>query len=110
MSRGDLCTRCAHERKDHIYDEGPCRPGFVCEAKCGAFQGAVEVHPVVAVTERRIAKWIREQGDVYLTLITNDDMYCVHGHGHWEDCGECSMIQLSDDIDAGKWRTKGADQ
>jgi hypothetical protein len=25
---------CGHAQIDHIYEEGACRPGFVCEAGC----------------------------------------------------------------------------
>lgn len=32
----DICN-CGHKRKDHIYCEGACRPGFVCESSCDAF-------------------------------------------------------------------------
>lgn len=25
---------CGHEKRQHIYEEGACRPGFKCEARC----------------------------------------------------------------------------
>lgn len=34
-----LCE-CGHAMKDHIYHEGACRPGFVCEAGCTAYRPA----------------------------------------------------------------------
>lgn len=37
----DLC-RCGHLRRQHIYHEGACRPGFVCPHGCVAF---VDVAP-----------------------------------------------------------------
>lgn len=110
MRLDDLCTRCGHERKHHVYHVGPCRPGFVCQSECEAFQGVFELHPAVAATARRIAEWVREQGDVYHPISDSRVIECEHGRYGWEDCGECSMIQLADDIDAGKWQTKGANQ
>lgn len=29
--------RCGHAKKDHIYEEGSCRPGFVCEWRCDKY-------------------------------------------------------------------------
>lgn len=34
-----LCE-CGHAREAHIYHEGACRPGFVCEKGCKAFKSA----------------------------------------------------------------------
>lgn len=31
-----LCV-CGHAKKDHIYHEGACRPGFVCPEECEYF-------------------------------------------------------------------------
>lgn len=31
------CGTCGHARLDHIYEEGPCRPGFACPSRCEAF-------------------------------------------------------------------------
>jgi hypothetical protein len=31
------CAKCGHDKTHHIYNEGPCRPGFVCEKDCEAF-------------------------------------------------------------------------
>lgn len=28
------CLTCGHSRQSHIYDEGACRPGFVCSSGC----------------------------------------------------------------------------
>lgn len=35
---GKSLCRCGHARIDHIYEEGPCRPGFVCAKKCESFK------------------------------------------------------------------------
>ncbi len=38
MSTGDeLCT-CGHKREAHIYHEGACRPGWICESECTGFR------------------------------------------------------------------------
>jgi hypothetical protein len=37
----DLCI-CGHKRADHIYEEGACRPGFICECKAFTLVGKVE--------------------------------------------------------------------
>ena len=32
---GDLdCRTCGHRRRDHIYEEGACRPGYPCAGSC----------------------------------------------------------------------------
>lgn len=31
------CATCGHKQGDHIREEGPCRPGFVCEMACEKF-------------------------------------------------------------------------
>lgn len=41
-----LCKTCNHPKKDHIYEEGDCRPGFICEFMCEKFVDAE------ALTER----------------------------------------------------------
>lgn len=33
----DLCV-CGHKRIEHIYEEGACRPGFVCATSCEKFK------------------------------------------------------------------------
>lgn len=33
----DKCAECSHERQQHIYHSGPCRPGFECHARCEEF-------------------------------------------------------------------------
>jgi len=32
----ELCV-CGHRRHEHIYHEGACRPGYVCEELCDKF-------------------------------------------------------------------------
>lgn len=39
MSAGD-CTTCTHAKRDHIYEIGACRPGFVCPVGCRAYAAA----------------------------------------------------------------------
>ena len=35
---GDVdCRTCGHRRRDHIYEEGACRPGYPCARSCGAY-------------------------------------------------------------------------
>lgn len=33
----DKCARCDHQRLQHIYCEGACRPGFRCHMDCEKF-------------------------------------------------------------------------
>ena len=40
---------CGHKRRDHIYEEGACRPGFVCPSECPRY-----------VLETDLAKALRE--------------------------------------------------
>lgn len=37
MVSGDDECICGHTREQHIYDEGACRPGFVCPSACTEF-------------------------------------------------------------------------
>jgi len=32
----NVCV-CGHQRNQHIYDSGPCRPGFACDEACTLF-------------------------------------------------------------------------
>lgn len=35
---GDLdCRTCGHRRRDHIYEEGACRPGYPCAGSCAVY-------------------------------------------------------------------------
>ncbi len=45
----DICVKCGHERQHHIYNEGACRPGFVCEARCPWFEEPNPKKPVVEI-------------------------------------------------------------
>lgn len=36
------CANCGHEKRNHIYEDGPCRPGFVCPYECKKFVPVVE--------------------------------------------------------------------
>lgn len=45
----ELC-KCGHENKDHIYNEGACRPGFLCEAKCEKFESKIPARRKIVVT------------------------------------------------------------
>lgn len=42
------CLTCGHLQSQHIYEEGECRPGFVCESKCEKF---VETKPASRARE-----------------------------------------------------------
>ena len=35
----DIC-QCGHMKIDHVYLDGNCRPGFVCEGDCKKFRPA----------------------------------------------------------------------
>lgn len=49
----DLCQTCTHPRSAHIYEEGACRPGFVCPAGCQQF---VPYPHVLRTEEERAAR------------------------------------------------------
>lgn len=38
---GDALCVCGHVQFDHIYEEGACRPGFVCPSACARFTAAI---------------------------------------------------------------------
>lgn len=33
----DRCVQCGHDKMQHIYGSGACRPGYVCEHHCSSF-------------------------------------------------------------------------
>lgn len=39
----DTCV-CGHLKIHHIYEEGACRPGFVCKMECEEFRPEKELH------------------------------------------------------------------
>lgn len=47
---------CGHSKKDHIYEEGACRPGFVCDRHCKKY---IESNTGESVTVKRMC-WMRE--------------------------------------------------
>lgn len=84
----DKCEACAHLRSDHIYNEGACRPGFVCQSACehfvsgneltddellsGLWWGDPEFHPLANdiwrgyINDR--AKWDRQKAEYAIML------------------------------------------
>ena len=50
----DTC-KCGHTKRQHIYEEGACRPGFVCESKCEHFSAA-------ATGDKKAAPELLEEG------------------------------------------------
>ena len=32
------CLSCGHDKRQHIYGDGACRPGFACPSHCEAFE------------------------------------------------------------------------
>ncbi len=40
------CLKCDHLQKHHIYEEGPCRGGFVCNKKCKRFMGPTSTEDI----------------------------------------------------------------
>lgn len=44
MSNPGTICRCGHAMVNHIYYEGACRPGFICDARCQSFTpAAIEI-------------------------------------------------------------------
>ena len=92
MSKANLCL-CGHEQSDHIYEEGACRPGFVCEVKCEKFESAtaksqngriltLRVRVVNTETAKRL--WYSHQTDVSVSgvvveAIAEGDQICKCG-------------------------------
>lgn len=37
-----VCS-CGHAQAKHIYEEGACRPGFVCGSACTKYDGPIEL-------------------------------------------------------------------
>lgn len=36
------CMNCGHLKKDHIYEEGACRPGYICPSHCEKYISHME--------------------------------------------------------------------
>jgi len=49
------CANCGHDRADHIYEEGACRPGFICQRECDKFVSAIQKPDTVTITISREA-------------------------------------------------------
>jgi len=47
------CANCGHDRADHIYEEGACRPGFICQRECDKFVSAIQKPDTVTITISR---------------------------------------------------------
>ena len=51
--RNDPCKTCGHDRSEHIYEMGACRPGFVCPHGCEFFVSMSPEPKTVTITIRR---------------------------------------------------------
>lgn len=61
-----LCV-CGHQKRDHIYHEGACRPGFECVQRCDKFETSAKhrfrsenASRFAKMSEADIDKWVEE--------------------------------------------------
>lgn len=59
----EKCATCGHERRAHIYDEGACRPGFVCEERCDRFTEPVPAAPEPSFQITEPGRYVLANGD-----------------------------------------------
>jgi len=55
----NICVNCGHRANQHIYDDGPCRPGWVCESNCELFV-APKLDTVTITISRKAAKKVAD--------------------------------------------------
>ena len=55
----DQCANCGHNRSEHIYENGACRPGYVCFSRCNKF--ADDPHELPPLPTSR--EWLEEDGE-----------------------------------------------
>ena len=95
-TRGADKCMCGHGRSDHIYEEGACRPGFVCPDGCLTFTAPTppiepEAEPLTAIDrairDHLFATAIREEAELIKELAPSH--YC---ESHWagNHCPVCS--------------------
>ena len=95
-TRGADKCMCGHGRSDHIYEEGACRPGFVCPDGCLTFTAPTppiepEAEPLTAIDrairDHLFATAIREEAELIKELAPSH--YC---ESHWagNHCTVCS--------------------
>ena len=75
----DSCKTCGHDRADHIYEEGACRPGFICQRECDKFVSAIQKPNTVTITISRgdAERWLRRHRDDACTLDNCTASDCV---------------------------------
>lgn len=54
-------------------------------------------------TAKQIADWVREHGYTYGPITDSKSVPCKHGVYSWNDCEQCSLIQIADAIEDGEW-------
>ena len=59
----DKCTTCGHERRQHVYEEGACRPGFVCKERCDRFTEPVPAAPEPSFQITEPGRYVLASGD-----------------------------------------------
>lgn len=58
VAKNYLCSTCGHLKSQHIYEEGACRPGFVCEHKCQRFRETpLNLPKNACVIKARVDSW-----------------------------------------------------
>lgn len=50
----EMKCKCGHDKKDHIYEEGSCRPGFICEHCCNVFTPEILIKSETTQLEEEI--------------------------------------------------------
>lgn len=76
------CTTCGHTRANHIYEDGPCRPGFPCDKACNGFTPKTRAPAMTPLAQTVLAiieegwHFGKATGDPALTYYIHDELHC----------------------------------
>lgn len=68
----DIC-HCGHKKADHIYCEGACRPGFICE--CPEYKPANTHSTIIQMLETAVGalEWYANNHDLWIAMHFGED-------------------------------------
>lgn len=80
------CLTCGHSRQSHIYDEGACRPGFVCSSGCQEY---------LAPGDEMAGALCPDESCGHRAIWHHDERGCeYHGNGQYR----CACLLTSDAV------------
>jgi len=94
----EKCATCGHDRSQHIYEEGACRPGFICAEHCEEFKAA---EPAPELPSFKILK----PGDYLLSNYQRVSIDYMDDGRNW--VGRVWAAGEPDDTNRHRWNSDG---